>query len=155
MKKLTWNDIETMTDDLAAQIRRAGFAPDYIVGITISGLIPLYFIARKLGNIRNILTVSAHSYEKDKQGDLVFTYLPEINLNGKNVLIIDEICATGNTLRQVSDIFIHKYKAGTVRSMTLITSNDSKFQPDFCAVKEHVDWVVFPWDKHEYPEHFA
>ena len=48
MTKLTWEDIEKMTDELAMKIRAADFKPDYIIGIITGGLIPLYFMARKL-----------------------------------------------------------------------------------------------------------
>ncbi len=154
MEKLTWQNIEEMTDELAAKIQASDFKPDYIIGITISGLIPLYFLARKLDNIRNILTISANSYEKDKQGDLRIIYLPEIDLSGKNVLLVDEISGTGSTLKEISNILINKYKVGRLKTATLVVLKDSHTYPDYYSWEKGDGWVVFPWDKHEFPEHF-
>ncbi len=67
MKKLSWDDIENITDELADKIKTSGFVPDYIIGITIGGLIPLHFLAKKLGGTPNILTISVNSYNKDKK----------------------------------------------------------------------------------------
>ena len=154
MKKLTWENIEEMTDKLAEQIKASGFTPDYIIGITIAGLVPLYFLARKLGNIRNILTVSVNSYDKHEQKGLEVIYLPEIDLSGKNVLLIDEISGTGSTLKEVSKIFTDKYRVGKLKTATIVTLKDSHVCPDYYALKSDDDWIVFPWDKYEFPEYF-
>ncbi len=143
-----------MTDELATKIKTSGFKPDYIIGITTAGLIPLYFMARKLDNIRNILTVSVNSYDKDKRKNLEILYLPEIDLSNKKVLLVDEISGTGDTLKSVSNILVDKYKVGELKTVTLVVSKSSKFYPDFYSLEDGSDWVVFPWDKHEFPEHF-
>lgn len=154
MIKLTWDDIERLTDELAVKIKASGFTPDYIVGITTGGLIPLYFLARKLDNNRNILTISANSYIKDNQGDLKIFYLPEIDLSNKKVLLVDDIAGTGNTLKEISKILKDKYKVQELKIVTMVVLKDSKFYPDWYGTEKQEDWVVFPWDKAEFPEHF-
>ena len=154
MKKLSWEDIEEITDKLADKIKVSGFKPDYIVGITTGGLIPLYFLIKKLG-IYNILTVSANSYEKDWQKELKISYLPEIDLTGKKLLFVDEITGTGTSLKGVLDAVVNKYKPGEIKTAALIVNTRKcKFYPDFYAVAEQGEWVVFPWEKGEFPEYF-
>ena len=154
MVRLTWNDIEGMTDELATKIKASGFKPDYIIGLATGGLIPLYFLARKLENNRNILTISVNSYDKDKKGDLKISYLPEIDLSNKKILLVDDIAGTGDTLKEILNILVDKYKVGVLKIVTMVVLKDSTFYPDWYGVEKNEDWVVFPWDKAEFPEHF-
>jgi len=155
MTKLSWEDIENITDKLADKIKATGFKPDYVIGITTGGLIPLYFLAKKLDDIDNILTISATSYDKDRKKDLKILYLPKIDLSGKKILLIDEIAETGDTLKNISDIIIKQYKVGELKTVTLGVNKDKcKFYPDFYAVEEQGDWTVFPWEKNDFPEYF-
>lgn len=155
MTKLTWEDIEKMTDELSDKIKASGFKPDYIIGITSGGLIPLYFFAKKLDDIDNVLTISATSYDKDRKKDLKILYLPKIDLSGKKVLLVDEIVETGDTLEKISDIILSQYKVGELKTVTLGVNTDKcKFYPDFYSLEEKGGWVVFPWEKDEFPEYF-
>lgn len=156
MTKLTWEDIEKITDELADKIKASSFKSDYIIGITTGGLIPLYFLAKKLDDIENILTISATSYDKDRRKDLKIIYLPNINLNGKKVLLVDDITETGDTLKKISDIVIDQYKVSELKTVTLGVNTDKcKFYPDFYVIEEKGEWVVFPWEKDDFPEYFG
>lgn len=154
MEKLSWEHIEEIVDELADKIKASGFQPDYIIGITMGGLIPLYFLAKKL-DIDKVLTVSATSYEKDKQKELKITYLPEIDLRGKKVLLVDDIVDTGNTIKGVSEAVIGKYNPGELKTAAFVVNKDRcKLLPDFYAFEEPGEWVVFPWEKEDFPEYF-
>ena len=156
MKKLSWEEIDQITDRLVEKIQASGFVPDYIVGVTTGGLIPLYFLAKKLDDIDNILTVSATSYDKDRKKDLKILYLPEINLADKKVLLVDEIAETGDTLKELSKIMMEKYKMSELKIATLGVNTDRcKFYPDFYEVEEKGGWTVFPWEKNDFPEYFV
>lgn len=154
MIKLMWDDIERLTDELAVKIEASGFRPDYIIGITTGGLIPLYFLARKLRNNLKILTISANSYTKNSQGDLKILYLPEIDLSDAKILLVDDIVGTGGTLEEISNVLTNKYKVRELKTVTMVALKDSKFYPDWYGVEKQEDWIVFPWDKAEFPEHF-
>ena len=154
MTKLTWEDVEDITDKLADKIKGSDFNPDYIIGITTGGLIPLYFMIRKLDNIPNILTISVNSYDKDKKGNPKILYLPEVDLSNKKVLLIDDIAGTGDTLKKVSEILIDKYKVEELKTATLAVTKDSQYYSDFYILEERGDWVVFPWDKKKFSKYF-
>src|SRR3989344_2058100 len=140
MTKLTWEDIEKMTDELALKIKDSGFNPAYIIGLTTGGLIPLYFMVRKLENNHKFLTIAVNSYKKDEKGELVISYLPQIDLSDKKILLVDEIVGTGDSLKEVSKILIDKYKIGELKTMTLVVLKDSQFYPDFYNLNENSDW---------------
>ena len=151
--KLSWEEIEQISHDLCKKIKSTEFVPDYLVGITTGGLIPLYFLSKELDN-NNILTISASSYEKNNQGELTIKYIPEIDLRNKNVLLIDEISETGETLKKISEIVIEKYSPRELRTVTFgINETKCQFKPDFFGIEDD-RWIVFPWEKKDFPEYF-
>lgn len=153
IKKLSWEDIEKTIQQLGEKIKASGFNPDQLVGITVGGLIPLALLAKEL-RINRIVTVSASSYEKDRQGKLEILYMPEINLTDKKVLLIDEISETGETLKKISQAMLEKYRVSELKTAAIvIRRGKSNFSPDFFALEE-TGWVVFPWEKKEFPEYF-
>lgn len=142
---LSWQDVERLMGELADTIVASGFKPDYLVGITSGGLIPLAFLARKLG-ARNVLTVSASSYSDTGRGELVISNVPSADLAGKTVLLIDDIADTGITLREVARRLREQCNADGIKTATLAVRSDKcATRPDFSALE--VDrWTVFPWD---------
>lgn len=151
--KLSWEEIEDISHKLSEKIKISEFNPDYIIGIATGGLIPLYFISKGLDN-NNVLTISARSYDKHKQGELTIKNLPDISLENKKVLLIDEISETGSTLKNVSQAIIEKYKPHEVQTLTFaINKSKCRHKPDFFHIEDD-RWVVFPWEKKEFPEYF-
>ena len=144
MIKLSWEDVEKIADKLVKKIKSSGFKPDYIIGITKGGLIPLSLLAKRLG-IKKILTVSATLSKKDKK--LKIIYAPNIDLKGKKVLLVDEIVETGTTLKKISKMLTDKYNVGELKTATLGMNKDrGKFHPDYYIIEEQGEWVVFPWE---------
>lgn len=147
MMRLSWKDIEDSIEQLIRKIKASGSLPDYIVGITRGGLIPLYFLANKL-NINNVLTVSAIHFDKDgTRGDFSITYLPQIDLKGKKVLLADDIADSGVTLKGVCEAMRTKYKGIDLKTVTIaLDKTKSAFVPDYYAIEEKGEKIVFPWD---------
>ena len=152
MRKLSWDDIDSISVELAKAIK-ADYKPDYIIGITTGGLIPLYFLVKEL-DIDNVLTVSATSYEAFKKKELKITYLPEIDLKDKKLLLVDEIAETGDSLKQVSVAIEKKYQPAELKTATLAVNTEKcEFYPDYYIEEEKGEWLVFPWEKEEFPEY--
>ena len=144
---LSWQQIEELTKKLSNKIKESGFKPDYLIGITIGGLIPLAILAEEL-DIKNVITISASSYEGKERGKLTVTHLPAIDLSNQKVLLVDEIAETGETLKQISDILVSKYRPGELKKATLgVNRKKCKFLPDFYVVEDD-GWIVFPWEKY-------
>lgn len=143
---MSWEKIIELSKKLGESIRASGFEPDYLVGITVGGLIPLGLLAEEL-DIRNILNVSASSYEGKAQREIEITYLPNIDLTGKKVLLIDEVSETGQTLEYMASLLKEKYQLSELRTATLVVNiKESKFHPDYCSL-EAEEWLVFPWER--------
>ncbi len=151
--KISWEDIEKAVDEIAAKINQTDFKADYIIGIATGGLVPLGLLDKKLG-IKNVLTITARSYTGEKQGQLNVSYLPEIDLRGKKILLVDELADTGETLGQISQLLVEKYQPLQLKTATLaINKKNCKLLPDFFVIGSE-NFVVFPWEKDEFPQHF-
>lgn len=150
MVYLSWEEVENMADDLAKRVKTSGFKPDFLIGITTGGLIPLGLLAKRL-EFGGILTVSAESYDGDhSQKELRVTYLPETDLTGKKVLLVDEIADTGATLRKLREVFVDRYGVGKLKTATLaVNGAKSAIVPDFFAMSGKGEWIHFPWEPKE------
>ncbi len=143
--QVSWKQIDELVEKIARDIATAGFKPDLLIGITVGGLIPLALLAKKLG-VRDVTTISAASYADMQQGAIAVSNIPSVDMKDRNVLLVDEIADTGETLRGVIKILQTKCNANILKAATLIVRTDKcKTRPDFFAL-EADRWVVFPWD---------
>lgn len=144
-KKLSWAEVHKYSKSLARAVQKSGFRPDCLVGITVGGLVPLALVADAL-KTKDVATISARSYDKKRQGKLLVTALPKIDLRGKRVLLIDEIADRGTTLRHLSTLLKRRFKTKEVKTAVLVVNTEHcEFKPDFYVLGTHV-WIVFPWD---------
>ena len=143
---LSWKQLERLVRKLASKIRESGWKPQCLIGITVGGIIPLALLADEF-DTKNIATVSARSYSKKRQGKLRITSLPEIDLRGKRVLLVDEIADRGTTLKYISKLLMRQYKVRELKTAVLVVNKKNcETWPDF-RVLEVDRWVVFPWDR--------
>jgi uncharacterized protein len=146
MKRLTWDDVENAAEKLASKIAESKFDPDCIIGVTTGGLFPLALLATRIKG-KCIFTVTA---KKNKVGDketVAIANLPNFDLNGKSVLLIDEIAQSGSTLKAIADVIKTKCGVGMVKTATLAANHDvCENWPDYYVLEEEGDWIVFPWE---------
>ncbi|RJQ34317.1 hypothetical protein C4556_02845 [Candidatus Parcubacteria bacterium] len=142
---LSWRQVEELSRKLVKNVRASGFKPQYLVGITVSGLFPVALVA-KVFDTKDVAIVSARSYSKRRQGKLKVTALPKVDLRGKRVLLVDEIADRGTTLKHISKILKTHYKVGQLKTAVLVVNKKNcETWPDYYMLT--VDkWVVFPWD---------
>jgi uncharacterized protein len=144
MKHISWDEAVEASEALADKVASSGFKPDFIVGITLGGLIPLTLIAKRLA-LSDVLTIYAKSYNKFEQKELVVKYRPNVDLKNKRVLLVDEIADSGETLRAISKIFTDEYGAD-LKTAVLVKKNSCPIEPDFWIIPTD-EWVAFPWDE--------
>lgn len=142
--KISWKKIDNQINNLLDKIEKENFKPDCIIGIACGGLIPATLIAKKL-NIKSLYSINASSYTNKTKGQVKVLHIPNI-LNAKNILIVDEIADTGDTLKKVLNKFKNKYKNLDIKTGTLfVNKNKCKYYPDYYLEKTN-KWVIFPWD---------
>jgi xanthine phosphoribosyltransferase len=149
-----WNQIERWTNRIALDILKTDWRPDYIVGLTRGGLVPAVLLSHTLGVSMHTLTVQLRDGERHTE---LNAWMPEDVTEGKNILIVDDINDTGDTLAWIRNDWnrsviedIPAYWHKRIRVAVLVNNLASNEQIDWCAMDinkmEDPRWIVFPWE---------
>ena len=141
----SWNQIYSMLLNLADKIRKNGFNPDIVVGVSRGGWPPARVLSDLLGN-PNLANVRAEFYIgiAETKGNPTLTQPVSMKVEGKKVLIVDEIADTGKSLKLIKKHIIEEGAVG-VKIATIYYKPWSIVKPDYYE-KETSSWVVFPWE---------
>lgn len=107
-QKITKEQLLKDVDSLCDDIIRSGFIPEILYVVTCGGLIPWYYVAKRLG-ITNVRTICINSYEDDEIEAWVFQWVrwaikvsEPIKMEiGKNILILDDLVDSGGTFNYI------------------------------------------------------
>lgn len=141
----SWNQIYRMLLSLADEIRKNGFKPDVIVGVSRGGWPPARVLSDLMDN-PNLANVRAEFYlgVAETKDEPVLTQPVSVDVAGKRVLVVDEVADTGKSLRLVKAHILER-GASEVKIATVYYKPWSIVKPDY-YVKETGCWVVFPWE---------
>ena len=97
-RKITWDYVVSLCKELARKIREEGFKPDVIVAIARGGYVPARLLCDYLG-VTDLLSIKVeHWLETGKaEKEAKITYPYNYDLSGKKVLVVDDICDTGDS----------------------------------------------------------
>lgn len=142
---LSWDDFSGAARSLAADVLRSGFRPDVVIAIARGGLLLAGAVAYALGT-KSCGSINVEFYtgvdERLPEPVLHPPMLDAPALDGKRVLLVDDVSDSGRTLAKVVGLL---GEAGAeVRSATLYVKPRTVLVPDF-AFRETSDWIVFPW----------
>jgi len=112
---VNWEYIDNATSDLANKIKESGLNIISICGLPRGGLIPAVMLSHKL----NIPLL------KNRR-----------DLATGRVLVVDDICDTGTTLKSYAHLPI----------ATIHTKPTAIIQPTFYYEQVGVEWIVYPWE---------
>lgn len=147
---LTWEDITSHVAILADKIRQSGWRPDVLVAIARGGLVPAMLLSDFL-DVKDILTIQLEHWPAPGkvEEEVRLRYgLPDVDLSGKKVLIVDDVADTGDTLKFALEYLKSKYANIDVKTAALhVKKNKTKFIPDFWSVEVDPSlWIVYPWN---------
>ncbi|MFC7044958.1 phosphoribosyltransferase [Halobacteriaceae archaeon GCM10025711] len=143
-----WEYIYDLCRDVSVQVKEDQFEPDVIVALARGG----WFAGRVLCDFLGLDDLTSLKMEHyvgtaQKTGEPEVRYpMPEGSVEGKDVLIIDDIADTGGSLRRATE-YVNEREPGEVRTATLQLLQTSEFEPDF--IGERLDewaWMVYPWN---------
>jgi len=119
--EIEWPFFGELSRGLALKVARA-YDPEIVVGIATAGVIPGAVIAAILGREFHSLVVSRkYRSTRAREAPEVFGSAPK-EVRGKRVLIVDETCDSGDTLRLAVSA------------------------PDFHAIATE-STIILPWDR--------
>ncbi|MFD8782545.1 phosphoribosyltransferase [Kitasatospora sp. NPDC059599] len=152
---LTWDDIGSAVQVLAERVIADGL-PQAVVGIMRGGMVPAVWLAHRLG-LRDVRAVEVVRTTGDGV-NAAKTPLPDVrnpaslgDLQGLDVLLVDDIAGSGVTLAHTADM-LRDLGAARVRTAVLAVNraNWEQEAPPGDAV-DHIaalydTWIVFPWE---------
>ena len=144
----SWQDMCLDVNQLCRDIVLDNFKPDVIVGLSRGGLTPGVMMSHWLKKPFKPVKSALRDFPEWED------YLPR--KTDKRVLILDDICDSGETFERIS-----KHIKGPrenmplqlqcdVRFASLWWNNDVDFKPHYYVREEAKDtnklWIIFPWE---------
>lgn len=176
MKKVfySWAEVEGAVLDIARQLHKDNWRPDYIVGVTRGGLIPANLLSQYTDIKMHTLNVSLRDGDGGESNlwmaEDAFGYvgtavrehehIPYDVSQAKNILIVDDINDEGNTIAWIKkdwqasclpndERWDHVW-GSNVRFATLTSNMASKETVDYSVWEvnkaEEDCWLVYPWE---------
>jgi hypoxanthine phosphoribosyltransferase len=143
-----WEYIYDLCRGVSEEVKAAEFEPDVVVALARGG----WFAGRCLCDFLGLDDLTSLKMEHyvgtaAKSGEPTVRYpMPEGSVEGKDVLVIDDIADTGGSISRAHE-YVTDRDPGEVRTATLQLLGTSEFEPDF--VGERLDewaWIVYPWN---------
>ncbi len=132
-------------DDLKALTSKIDYEFDTIIAIARGGL----SMAQLLGeyyNIRKVYSVNTIGYDDDKKLENTEIFnIPNLK-DSKNILIVDDIVDTGDTLVLTINKLQELYPMQTFKSASIFYKPTAIIKPNF-YIKEPKGWIEFFWSK--------
>lgn len=143
---MSWNSTVKYCEELSEKIK--DFKPEIIVALSRGGLVPGRIMSDLLG-VDDVGVLGIKFYKAmEKATDFPkITQELTMDLQGKRILIIDDIADTGRSLMVAKD-YLRRKGAGEIRVATLHYKPNSMFKPDYYVATTNA-WIVYPWEIHE------
>ena len=128
--------------NILPQLKKEKF--DAIVCIARGGMILGHLLSEGL-NLRQIYTINSISYnENEKFQNVQISNIPKLQ-NCNNILIVDDIVDSGETMNEVTKIFKQKYPTINIKLLSIFYKDTACIKPDF-AIRNTEDWIEFFWE---------
>ena len=142
--ELSWEFFGELCRVLALRVARSGFEPQLVIGIAKAGVIPGAVVSSILRCDFYSMKISRDSgAERVRARPKIFSEAPK-QAAKKRVLIVDEICTSGETLRLAMNA-LRQVGPAEIRTATSLVKHGGH-HPDFYAL-ETDQTVIFPWDR--------
>lgn len=145
---LSWEELNAHIEALALQIQALPEVqrPESILAISRGGLVPGAMLAYRLG-IRDLLIAVAEHYDDAgrRPAPTIARMPPDESLNGRSILIVDEVWESGRTLALVAE---RARAVGADVRTAVVHHKPGKSEvpgtPDFFAALAD-GWITYPY----------
>ncbi|MFH1668212.1 MAG: phosphoribosyltransferase family protein [Candidatus Komeilibacteria bacterium] len=126
-KTISQTTIEEVIDNIAdyildwySDLKKAPILLGVLNGV-VYFLVDLHRALQRKHFTAHIDTIAASSYtEPGKQGKVKITKLPKLDLNGRRVIIVEDIIDSGNTAKAIIDFIVKNYKTESLEIIALV-----------------------------------
>ncbi len=137
-----WPFFGELSRGLALKVSRV-YDPEIVIGIATAGVVPGAVIAAILNREFHSMVVSRRfRSETVRETPAVMSAAPQ-DIRGRRVLIVDETCDTGDTIR-LAVAAVRNAGASDVR--TAVAFKTGEYKPDFHALATE-STIILPWDR--------
>jgi hypothetical protein len=136
--EIDWTFFGELCRGLALRVA-SSFDPEIIVGIAKAGVIPGVVIASILQ--RDFASMAVTRTGSSKSPTLVTE--PPPSVQGRRVLVVDETCESGDTLKLAVSA-VKKFRPAELKTAVSFKTGD--YQPDFHAMATE-SFIILPWDR--------
>lgn len=154
---LNWKQVQGHCLELARQIAKDQWVPDYVVGITRGGATPAVLISQYLGANCEMLKVSLRDGGNVESN----CWMAEDAFEGKKLLIVDDINDSGATIEWIKQDWKsschpkserwEEVWGQNIRFAVLVNNEASKADVSYSSISinklEDPQWIVFPWEE--------
>jgi uncharacterized protein len=123
---------------LALRVAR-DYQPEIVLGVAKAGVIPGVVVASILQCEFSSMTVT----RREDGAAPVLVSGPPTTIRGRRILVVDETCDTGSTMRLALNE-VRALKPAEVR--TAVSFKTGEYAPDFHAF-ETESFIILPWDR--------
>ena len=137
-----WDEMRRDVNTLCRDISLDKFDPQVIVGLSRGGLTPGVMMSHWMQRPFKPIKTSLRDFPEWED------YLPK--KTDERVLIVDDICDSGETFQKISDFITERGVNVEVRFAALWWNNECNFEPHYyvqeCAKDSEGIWIHFPWE---------
>ena len=140
--EVEWPMFGELSRALALRVVRS-YDPEIVIGIATAGVIPAAVVAAILDREFHSIVVSRR-YHSDvvRETPAIFGAIPAV-VRDKRVLIVDETCDSGTTMRLAVGAVVN---AGAAEIRTAVAFRTGTYEPDFHALATESE-IILPWDR--------
>lgn len=139
--QVEWPLFGELSRVLALRVGRE-YDPEIVLGVATAGVVPGAVIAAILGREFHSILVSRHLRASAERATPAVLGEAPSAVRGRRVLIVDETCDTGDTLRLA---IASVQEAGAREIRTAVGFKTGHYVPDFHALATESE-IVLPWD---------
>jgi hypoxanthine phosphoribosyltransferase len=143
---MDWNLFYRLARNVAKKINSSDYKPDLIIGLARGGWVLARILCDLIG-VKDLVSLKVEHWgiTATPDGKAKLKYPFKVDLKGKNVLVVDDITDTGESMR-VAVEYIKSLQPSEIRTAALRHITSSKFTPDYFGEEITWRWVIFPWN---------
>jgi hypoxanthine phosphoribosyltransferase len=140
--EVEWPLFGELSRALALKVAR-DYDPEVVIGIATAGVVPGAVVAAILGREFHSMVVSRRfGADTVRESPAVLSAAPP-SVRGRRVLIVDETCDTGDTIRLAVAAMVN---AGAADVRTAVAFQTGSYTPDFHSLATE-STIILPWDR--------
>jgi uncharacterized protein len=143
---VSWDEYHTLARKLADTILTDDIHIDEILAISRGGLTLGHLLTDLLRVPISTFTIQSYT-DIQMQGEVKITKPLTVPLDGKTVLLVDDVADRGKTMVRALE-YLKMFGPKKIYSLTMYYKPHSVFKPDYFASTTS-DWILFPYEPTE------